>query len=320
MPLLGVRALSVRYRQPDGTSSVAVHEVSFEAMPGETLGIVGESGSGKTSLALGVLQALPKNAQLFCEHIRVAGRDIAGLSENQLRSIRGSQVSTIFQESGLALHPMMRAVDQVAQVYRAHFRVSRSGAKEIAMQMLARIFGQVADRIARAYPHELSGGQKQRVLIAQALICRPSVVIADEPTASLDAKTQREVLQLLDELRRELNLSVVLITHNIAMLSAIADQVMVMHAGRVVERGSTARVLHEQVHPYTRQLIQAARPWNQNSEVRPGQRVWHEEVESRAERRVDRNCVDAICEYEQSERSETSQESGREVRRLVHER
>lgn len=267
--LLRVTRLTVRYaakrHEHDGKatdehleSRPAVCEASFAVRPGEAVAIVGESGSGKTTLALAVMRLLPPEAQITGS-VRIAGQDMALLDGDALRSMRGARISAIYQEPGLALHPTMRAGDQIAEVFRAHHRVSRREALDAAIKMAESLFGGDAARICASYPHELSGGQQQRVVIAQALVCQPGVVIADEPTASLDGETQREILKLLLELKREMNLALLLITHNIALLPQIADRVLVMYSGRIIEQGTIEQVLIAPRHPYTRTLVAFAK-------------------------------------------------------------
>jgi oligopeptide/dipeptide ABC transporter ATP-binding protein len=262
VPLLRVAGLTVRYDatrdrgrgKAEWDAKPAVCEANLAIAPRETLGVVGESGSGKTTLGMALMGLLPERARVSGS-VRFGGQEICGMGERELRKIRGARISAIYQEPGLALHPMLRAGEQIAEVYRAHFRVSRGEARAVAMKMAERVFRGDAARIFRAYPHELSGGQQQRVVIAQALVCRPALVIADEPTASLDGETQREILALLAELKREMNLALLLITHNIALLPRIADRVLVMYAGRIVEQGGAAEVLRTPRHPYTRMLV-----------------------------------------------------------------
>lgn len=258
--LLRVAGLSVRYDTTrrkggqDSTARPALCEANLTIAPGETLAVVGESGSGKTTLGMALMGLLPEGAQVSGS-VRFGEQEICGMGERDLRKIRGARISAIYQEPGLALHPMLRAGEQIAEVHRAHFRVSRGKARAAAMKMAERMFRSDAARIVRAYPHELSGGQQQRVVIAQALVCRPALVIADEPTASLDGETQGEILELLAELKREMNLALLLITHNIALVPRIADRMAVMYAGRIVEQGRAAEVLREPRHPYTRMLV-----------------------------------------------------------------
>lgn len=256
--ILAVQRLEVRYTIAPHVSKAAVEDVSLSIYPGEVVAVVGESGSGKSSLGLAVARLLPSTAQ-SSGSISFEGRDLTRASEGELQHVRGARISLIYQEPGLSLHPMMRAGEQVANVYRAHFRVSRSRARHTAATIFERLFSRDAARIFASYPHELSGGQQQRVVIAQAIVCQPALVIADEPTASLDVETQHQILQLLSELKREFRLAMLLITHNIAMLPGIADRVVVMYSGRIVEQGTLDQVFGSPLHPYTQSLLSLAR-------------------------------------------------------------
>jgi peptide/nickel transport system ATP-binding protein len=256
--ILSVQRLEVCYAIGPHASKTALEDVSLSIHPGEVVAVVGESGSGKSSLALAAARLLPASAKSRGS-ISFEGRELTCASETELQQIRGARMSLIYQEPGLSLHPMMRAGDQVANVYRAHARVSQTQARRATQAIFARLFPESASRIFASYPHELSGGQQQRVVIAQAVVCHPALLIADEPTASLDVETQLQILQLLLELKREFNLALLLITHNIAMLQGIADRVLVMFSGRVVEQGTLEQVFGSPLHPYTQSLLSLAR-------------------------------------------------------------
>lgn len=269
--LLEVRGLTVDYLQGSLPVHRAIEDVSLAIGGCESVGLVGESGCGKTTLALAMTKSLPPAAHISAGSIRFDGLDLASAGRKELQTIRGSRLANVYQESGLSLHPMLRVGDQVADVYRAHFPVSRAEARLVAAEVLDRTMKGYSTRIFRSYPHELSGGQRQRVLIAQALVCRPVLLIADEPTASLDASSQREIVELFLALRREFSLSLLFITHSVALLPLVSDRVLVMHGGRIVEQGSVRDVLLRPRHPYTRQLIGLERDRDASSFPNPGE-------------------------------------------------
>ncbi|MBI3664383.1 MAG: ABC transporter ATP-binding protein [Acidobacteria bacterium] len=235
----------------------ALEDVSFAMRPGEVVGVVGESGSGKSTLALSLLRLLPPGGQVVRGAVELDARDLLALEERELERIRGAEVSLIWQEPGIALNPVMRVRDQVGEIIRAHHSWNQQRCTDEANATLALVFPSDTARIGAAYPHQLSGGQRQRVLIAQALSCHPKLIVADEPTASLDAVIQAEILELLRDLKQRLNLSLIVITHNPGILVGLADRVLVMYAGRVVEEGPAARVYSASLHPYTRGLLRA---------------------------------------------------------------
>jgi len=238
--LLKVENLTVQYG-PQGAPEVA--NVSFAIAHGEVVGLAGDSGCGKTTLALSLLRLLPPSAKVVTGSIRFRGRELMAMSERQLQKIRGAGVSMVPQEPGIALHPMLPAGEQVADVIQAHKPWSRQRCREEAVRMLLRVHLKSVGRIYAAYPHQLSGGQRQRVVIAQALACRPDLVIADEPTASLDARAQAGILTLLGELRERSGTAMLLISHSPTVLVKLADRVMVMRAGRIVEHRNISTIL-----------------------------------------------------------------------------
>jgi len=251
--LLRVDDLGVTYRAGKSDLPVA-RNLSFEIYPGEVVGLLGESGSGKTTTALGLLKLLPMSAALK-GHARFRGVELMEASEATLQRIRGAQISFVPQEPLLSLNPVIRVIDQVSAVVRAHTRLTGGECRQKARAVLEQV-GLDTERLHRSYPHQLSGGQRQRVLIAQAIVCRPSLVIADEPTGSLDAESEQAILVLLRSLVDQLGASLMLITHDPRILAAIADRVMVMYAGKIVESGRRAEVLEAPLHPYTRGLLQ----------------------------------------------------------------
>ena len=257
--LLEVRDLHVCYRGP-AAARPALAGVSFDLDAGEILGIVGESGSGKSTLAASLLRLLPANALIEKGQILLNETDILALDDQKLRQLRGKQVSLIAQEASLALHPTMRIADQVCEVLRAHEDLKEAARRQRALEILRHVFPVDAEQLASRYPHQLSGGQRQRVLIAQGIACRPLLLVADEPTASLDPSTQQEMLALFRRLREELGLAIIFITHNPALLADFADRVLVLYGARVVESGPAQAVLLAARHPYTRALLRCIPP------------------------------------------------------------
>ena len=255
--LLQVRDLGVEYSLEGGPTFRALDGVSFSMAAGEVLGIIGESGCGKSTLALTLLGLLPPNGRVNCGSAVLAGHDLLRADERLLERIRGAEISLIPQEPGIALSPVLRVRDQVADVIRAHFPWGWERCRKEAGEVLAQVFPQDATRIGAAFPHQLSGGQRQRVLIAQAIACRPALIVADEPTASLDATTQKEILALLEELKGSVGVALIVITHHPGILTGLADRVLVMYAGRIVEEGQLDRVFVEPLHPYTRGLLRS---------------------------------------------------------------
>jgi oligopeptide/dipeptide ABC transporter ATP-binding protein len=272
--LLAVQDLRVSYRSRDGIAFPALSEVSFQLRPGEILGVLGESGSGKSTLAVSLLRLLPENGQVTKGSVLFEGKDILQGDSAELQRIRGSRISLIFQEPSLALHPTMRAGEQVRQVLVAHESLSKRALKERTQQVLTAVFPEETERISDAYPHQLSGGQRQRVLIAQSIACGPSLIIADEPTASLDPTTQNEILEVFRSLREKMNLAMIFITHNPALLAGFADRVLVLYGGRIVELGAAATILASPQHPYTKALFRSVprpleKPRNANKSKLP---------------------------------------------------
>jgi oligopeptide/dipeptide ABC transporter ATP-binding protein len=255
--LLQVQNLRVAYVSSNGGLCPALARVNFDLSPGEILGVLGESGSGKSTLAAALLNLLPNNAILQNGSVLFENKDLLRASERDLQILRGCRVSCIFQEPSSALHPTLRISQQVSDVLAAHVSLSRSALREKTAQALETVFGQDAPRVGRSYPHELSGGQRQRVLIAQAVVCQPGLLVADEPTASLDPTTQSEILQLFRQLRDQLGLSILLITHNPLLLDGLADRILVLYAGQVVELGPAGQILASPQHPYTAALLQS---------------------------------------------------------------
>jgi oligopeptide/dipeptide ABC transporter ATP-binding protein len=254
--LLEVRDVAVGYAG-SGPLVLALDEVSFDLEPGEVLGLLGESGSGKTTLLLAILGLLPPGAHVVRGSIRFRGRELLRLTGSELRELRGAEISIVFQDPSLALNPVRRVGAQVAEVVQAHHRWDRRRCREAAVAALAEVGFEEPARTYDAYPHELSGGQRQRIAIAQALACRPALVLADEPTASLDAASQAELRQLLGALQARLGMALLLVSHDLGALANLAQHVVVMYAGRAVEKGAAADVLGTPLHPYSRGLLRA---------------------------------------------------------------
>lgn len=258
-PLLQVRDLTVHFPGDDAGSVVAADGVSFDINASEVVGLVGESGSGKTTTALSLLSLLQPPARVVRGSIRFRGSELLALDETQWAAIRGAEISLIFQEPAVALNPVLRVGDQIAEVVRAHGGSSRRRRREQAEAALALVGLENLPRFYDAYPHELSGGQRQRVAIAQALACRPALVVADEPTTGLDLITQAEIHTLLKDLKERLGCAFLLVSHDPEFLSALADRLMVMYAGRIVEEGTVGRAFRDPLHPYTRGLLGSLR-------------------------------------------------------------
>jgi oligopeptide/dipeptide ABC transporter ATP-binding protein len=256
-PLLQVQNLHVAYISRAGKKCPALEGVSFDVRAGETLGVLGESGSGKSTLAAGLLRLLPRNAEIQKGAVQFEGQDLLRAEPQALERVRGARLALIFQEPSLALHPTIRIGEQISDVLAAHESGSRKELRPRVLELLAEVFPSDARRIFGSYAHQLSGGQQQRVLIAQAIACGPALIVADEPTASLDPTTQQEILGLFRTLREKFKLSLILITHNPALLAGLADRVLVMYAGRVAEIGPTEQVLAFPQHPYTLALLQS---------------------------------------------------------------
>ncbi len=255
-PVLDVDALRVLLPGRDGTKLPAVDGVSFTVAPGEIVGVAGESGSGKTMTALALFGLLPHGA-VTEGALRFEGDDVLTMPAKQLRGLRGAGMSMVFQDPMTSLHPMLTVEKQITEHLRFHTGVGRRAARERALELLEQVRIPDPARTLRAYPHQFSGGMRQRVAIAVALACSPRLLIADEPTTALDVTVQAGILRLLDRLRREEGLAIVIITHDLGVMSSIADRVVVMYAGRVAESGAASRVLGAPRHPYTRGLLDA---------------------------------------------------------------
>ena len=255
-PLLSIRNLQVEF-PVRGTLARAVDDVSFDLAAGEVLGVVGESGSGKSVTALSVLRLVPEPPARISGQVLLEGRDLRGLPEREMRAVRGGRIAMVFQDPLSALNPVMTIGSQVAEAVALHNQVSRKAAWDRAVEMLSRVRLPDAANRAHAYPHQISGGQRQRVMIAMAFACDPEVVIADEPTTALDVTVQRQVLELMLDLRRERQTAIVLITHDLGVVAETADRVQVMYAGKIVETAPVTELFDHPTHPYTRALLES---------------------------------------------------------------
>ena len=272
-PLLDVRDLTVRFPQARAASSTkvapaqpgnevaAVRDLSFAIAPGEVLGLVGESGSGKSVTSLAILGLLPPGAQVSgtinFQNGDGAPKNLTALDSEQLRRLRGSRIAMIFQEPMTALNPVMRVGDQIAEAVLAHEKVAKSEAWSRAVAGMRDVAIPEPERRARSYPHELSGGMRQRVMIAMAIVNRPQLLIADEPTTALDVTIQQQILDLLNELRHKFSLAMLFISHDLAVVSNVADRVAVMYAGSLLELSPKSAIFARPAHPYTQGLLEA---------------------------------------------------------------
>ena len=261
-PVLEIRDLRVEIRQ--GRSSIRpVDGVSLRVAAGQTLGLVGESGCGKTMTAMSIMRLLPPGGRIVAGSIVIGGRDVTHLPGHALRSVRGKEVAAVYQDPMSTLNPTMRVGAQVVEAVRAHEPVSRRRAQERALEVLGLVGVPRPRERMSAYPFELSGGLRQRVVLAMALACEPRLLIADEPTTALDVTIQAQLLDLIDDLRSELGMSVLLITHDMGVVAGRADRVAVMYAGRIVEEDDAVSIFRRRRHPYTEALL--------DSIPRPGQ-------------------------------------------------
>ena len=253
-PLLSVKNLTVVFKTRFGEVPV-IDDVSFSIAPGEILGIVGESGCGKTMTSLAIMRLMPEQGIVTSGSIRLSGEDLVFASEARMRDLRGNEISMVFQEPMTSLNPVFSVGEQIAEVLRAHQGLSKSEAREQAVELLESVKIPLPSRRVNDYPHQLSGGMRQRVMIAIALACKPKVLIADEPTTALDVTVQAHIFELLHDLRDQTGTSIVLITHDMASVAEMAERVMVMYAGRKVEEGPVEEILTNPLHPYTQGLI-----------------------------------------------------------------
>jgi len=255
--MLNIQNLTICFRTPKGVTR-AVDDLSLNIAPGEVMGIVGESGCGKSVLALSIMGLLPRPPALVSGgEIIFKGQDLLKLPSNDLRLLRGNQISMIFQEPMTALNPVFTVGNQLMEAYRIHGNLSRSEALERAVDMLAMVGVPAPERRVKEYPYQLSGGMRQRAMIAQAIAADPQLIIADEPTSNLDVTLQARIIELFQELKERLKLSILLITHDLGVVKHLSDMIYVMTKGKIVESGQTATVLNNPEHEYTRKLTKA---------------------------------------------------------------
>ena len=255
-PLLSVQDLAVQFVTPDGTTT-GLDGVSLDVHAGEIVGVVGETGCGKTLTGLSVLGLLPRVARVARGSIRLDGRELLGLPEGELRRVRGSSIAMVFQNPQSAFNPVFTIGWQMRAVLSAHERLPRPEAEARIRETLGDAGLPEADRILKAYPHQLSGGMLQRAMIASALLCRPRLLIADEPTTALDVTIEAQILRLIRRLQEERGFSVLFITHDLGVIRSVSDRVVVLYAGRVAESAPTATLFARPEHPYTRGLMAA---------------------------------------------------------------
>ena len=254
-PLMTIESLGIRFGGDRGAR--IIDGVTLDLRRGETLGIVGESGCGKSILSLSILGLLPAGARVTEGSIRLEGRELTGLRGRALRALRGNQISMVFQEPMTALNPVLTVGSQLAEVFRIHRGASRAEARQMAIEALRAVGVASPEARIRAYPAQLSGGMRQRVMIAMALACHPRILIADEPTTALDVTIQAQILDLMRQLRRDFDTSILFISHDLGVIAEVADRVAVLYSGVVVEEAPTAAIFGNPRHPYTRGLLAA---------------------------------------------------------------
>ncbi len=254
--LLEVRDLFLEFKTDRGRLQV-LNGISFDVRKGEVFGLVGETGCGKTVTGLSVLRLLPSSARITRGEIIFEGADMLGLSRREVEDVRGGKIAMIFQDPSSSLNPVFSIGKQIERVIRQHLDMPNSEVRGHALSMLEAVGLPDVKRILNSYPHQLSGGQQQRVMIAMALSCRPTLLIADEPTTALDVTIQAQILQLLRNLQQKFDISVILITHNLGVVAQTCDRLAVLYAGRVAEIGPAREIFHDPQHPYTRGLMNA---------------------------------------------------------------
>ena len=252
--VLRVEGLRTHFKTNDG-SVKAVDGIDFHVNEGRTLGIVGESGCGKSVTSLSIMRLLPRNGRNVAGSIKLQGRDLLKLPEDEMRAVRGNEVSMIFQEPMTSLNPVFTCGDQVSEAVKQHLKMSDREAANRAVELFRLVGIPGPERRVKDYPHELSGGMRQRVMIAMALSCDPKLLIADEPTTALDVTIQAQILELLRRIQEEKRMSIILITHDLGVIAEMAQDVVVMYAGKIVERGTVEQIFEKPLHPYTQGLL-----------------------------------------------------------------
>lgn len=255
--VLEVKNLEIVFQSDFGTNTVT-DSISFEVRQGEMLGIVGESGCGKSVTSLSVMGLLPANGTIQAGEILFEGKDLVKLSEKEMDTVRGKEISMIYQDSLASLNPVFSIGNQMTEPLRIHLGMSKKEARARAVELLKKVGLPDAEAAMKKYPHELSGGQRQRVMIAMALACRPKLLIADEPTTALDVTIQAQIMRLIRGIRQEIDMSMILITHDIGLVAQMADRVLVMYAGQIIEEAEVRELFKNPKHPYTRALLASA--------------------------------------------------------------
>ena len=254
MDLLTITGLSTYFYARSGVIK-AVDNLSLSLTAGKVLGLVGESGCGKTITALSILNLVPPPGKIVSGSILFEGRDLLTLPEDELRKVRGAEISMIFQEPMTALNPVFTVGNQIAEVLWTHQDLSKTAALDQAVELLRSVGIPAPEKRVHEYPHQLSGGMRQRVMIAMAIACKPSLILADEPTTALDVTIQAHILELLSRIQAEMGMAMVLVTHDLGLIAERAHEVAVMYAGRIVEQATTAELFANPLHPYTRGLM-----------------------------------------------------------------
>lgn len=256
--ILEIKRLTVEYKVPEGVIK-ALDKIDLYVKKGEILAIVGESGSGKTTLAHSIARLLPKNARIvegsIIFHTRKGPVDLTKISEEEMRKIRGSMIGMVFQDPMTYLNPVMKISDQIIEGLISHKKISKKDAEAKTLDLLKKLRIPNPEYVAKSYPHQLSGGMKQRVIIAMAMINQPDLLIADEPTSALDVTVQAEILELFKELRKEYGVTIIIITHDLGVAVRIADRIVIMYAGKIMEIGDVGEVFKQPLHPYTQGLL-----------------------------------------------------------------
>ncbi|HHE0547083.1 TPA: ABC transporter ATP-binding protein [Vibrio parahaemolyticus] len=267
MSLLDVKDLRVEFTTQDGIVT-AVNDLNFSLKQGETLGIVGESGSGKSQTVFAIMGLLAKNGKISGS-AKFEGREILNLPEKELNKVRAEQIAMIFQDPMTSLNPYMKVSDQLMEVLMLHKGMGKAEAFEESVRMLEAVKIPEARKRITMYPHEFSGGMRQRVMIAMALLCRPKLLIADEPTTALDVTVQAQIMDLLNELKSEFNTAIIMITHDLGVVAGSCDKVLVMYAGRTMEYGNVNEIFYNPSHPYAEGLLKAIPRLDTEGEILP---------------------------------------------------